>query len=241
MKFIHILLFSFSAKTISGMIAKGPCPKLKSNEFVSSSDLAALFIVPFEVFTPNYLILPTASNKRITLNYFKDNIIRFYERRDTCDLYPGLRFNNESQMPEAVIIKTNKDLRKELILDKIELNFQVTMVLSEDVGIVWGCAEINDSTHDEALIIYANSNYLFEADKFQLISKGLKLIENSSVISETDLIVSDPYELANLSEIIIRDERCENLKRRKANKNLNWILFGIFIVIIIIRSVLVVL
>ena len=89
------------------------------------------------------------------------------------------------------------------------------MVVKEEFGIIWGCAQINETVHDEALIIFGWWKFLFNKKQQEIKHSALDLLENKSFISGADLltsmqmkkikgIISDPEEICSKLKCVVK-------------------------------------
>ena len=103
MLFGNIVLVLILFKLSSQLVFKGPCPKIDSKaEIFDYSEFGEMFVVPFEIFTPNYMVLPFASNGTVQVyTAFIGNILLVPLKQNDCKTTPGIRFNNRTQNPEV--------------------------------------------------------------------------------------------------------------------------------------------
>ena len=247
MNMCNTILVLISVHLSIQLVLKGPCPTIKSKvDIYSYPYLSAELEVPFEIFIPNYLIFPYASHEKVTVNPSLDlDILLIDLWNSDCKAGPGIRFNNQTKSPEVLLLshiksKTKKPTKKDIIC-RIKINFQLAMILIEDCGILWGCAEINETFHDEALIVLKIERKTVidisrNASEFK--SKGLQLLENRSQISENDLknCILDQFRYENDSNLKTRSAHCETLKCN--HSDWHWIVCGIVIVKLIIFIVI---
>lgn len=200
--------------------------------------------MPFEKFIPNYLLLPyTGHEKVLVFSAFIDNILIVHLRHSKCKARPGIRFNNQTQSPEVLLIShnrfSNKANAENDIKCLVEINFQLAMIIVEEFGVLWGCSELNKTNHDEALIILAPQKKLFK-NRSEYKTKGLELLQNKSLITEKDINDSSSFVITTDSEMAERSAHCDNFKCD--SYYLSFIVlgvlfskFGIFVAILIFK------
>ena len=230
----RVLLYLLSINLSLQLSFKGPCPKIESS--IKTPDyikISALYEVPFDVFTPNYLLFPYENQEMVIAFHLpKADILLIELRNSYCPTVPGVRFNNQTQKPEVMLLSSKIGVNledEEAILCQVKLNFQMSMIVTEEIGLLWGCAEINVTAHDEALIVLAQVDFRkFSAPPFN--SKGLHLLENKSRISEKDLKRCYWDEISGFDNN--RNGHCSTLDCNY--RYIHLIVFGMFVIIQII-------
>ena len=104
------------------------------------------------------------------------------------------------------------------------------MITVESYAILWGCAELNGSFHDEALIISSTAKNI-HSNPNEIKPIGLQLLENRSFISETDLKNSDLESPSENYSWAYRSMHCENVKCDYTELKL--VVVGVILVILI--------
>lgn len=233
MNIVILLLVSNFLGLSFQSVFRGPCPKIVSRvERFDYHKLMSFYEVPFEIFTPNYLIFPFRSHESVKVYHsILDDILWVELRQSNCKTRPGIRFNNQTESLEVLLFsisnsyigeKTEKDF-----ICKIKINFQMAMIMIEDYGILWGCSEINGSVHDEALIIIASTQY-FYTNPTQFKSKGPQLLENKSLLSESDIKNSVRDEFPVHLILANRSTHCDSFKCY--SKGIQFIVIGVLLI-----------
>lgn len=238
----RIVLLCICVSLTSEYILKGTCPKINSNSVkLNDVPLNSLFQVPFKIFTPNYLVLPSVLLERIHVTSYEKNILTFEPSHSHCKTAAGIRFDNQTEQLEvmAVSLVKNKNRFYKTEIDikcRIKLNFDLAMIVTEHVGVVWGCSEINETHHDEAAILFSVNLWFFNLTSYDFAAKSIKLLENRSLLT-LDMF-KEHSQIDVSSDVEFQTKLCPNINCTLDYFSLYNICVGAFFITLIVVIVI---